>query len=111
MARIAAAGNDELTVEAARHLALWMAYEDTVRVADLKLRAGRFQRVRSEVKVADAQLLDIHEFLHPRLQEICDTLPAGLGRWLVAIGRAAAAGRALHPARAASCRPARCAAT
>jgi indolepyruvate ferredoxin oxidoreductase beta subunit len=86
MARIAAASNDALTVEAARHLALWMAYEDTVRVADLKLRAGRFQRVRSEVKVADAQLLDIHEFLHPRLQEICDTLPAGLGRWLAASG-------------------------
>ena len=73
-------------MEAARHLALWMSYEDTVRVADLKLRAGRFQRVRSEVKVADAQLLDIHEFLHPRLQEICDTLPAGLGRWLAQSG-------------------------
>jgi len=86
MARIAAAGSDELTVEAARHLALWMAYEDTVRVADLKLRAGRFQRVRSEVKVGDEQLLDIHEFLHPRLQEICDTLPAGLGRWLAQSG-------------------------
>lgn len=86
MARIAAARNDALTVEAARHLALWMAYEDTVRVADLKLRAGRFQRVRSEVKVGDAQLLDIHEFLHPRLQEICDTLPAGIGRWLAQSG-------------------------
>ena len=86
MARIAAAGDDALTVETARHLALWMAYEDTVRVADLKLRAGRFQRVRSEVKVGQAQLLDIHEFLHPRLQEICDTLPAGLGRWLAASG-------------------------
>jgi indolepyruvate ferredoxin oxidoreductase, beta subunit len=31
-------------------------------------------------------LLDIHEFLHPRLQEICDTLPAGLGRWLAQSG-------------------------
>ena len=56
-----------------------MSYEDTVRVADLKLRAKRFERVRSEVKVGDAQLLDINEFLHPRLQEICDTLPAGTG--------------------------------
>ena len=87
MARIAAAGSDELTIEAARHLALWMAYEDTVRVADLKLRAGRFQRVRSEVKAGEAQVLDISEFLHPRLQEICDTLPAGLGRWLAASSR------------------------
>jgi indolepyruvate ferredoxin oxidoreductase, beta subunit len=86
MAPIAAAAHDALTAETARHLALWMSYEDTVRVADLKVRAGRFQRVRSEVKVGGAQLLDIHEFLHPRLQEICDTLPAGLGRWLAQSG-------------------------
>jgi indolepyruvate ferredoxin oxidoreductase beta subunit len=86
MASIAAAGNHELTAETARHLALWMSYEDTVRVADLKVRASRFQRVRSEVKAGETQLLDIHEFLHPRLQEICDTLPAGLGRWLATSG-------------------------
>ena len=85
-AAIAAHGHDELTAETARHLALWMSYEDTVRVADLKLRAKRFERVRGEAKVGDAQVLDIHEFLHPRLQEICDTLPAGLGRWLALSG-------------------------
>lgn len=68
----------------ARHLALWMSYEDTIRVADLKTRATRFARVRSEVRADDGQLLDIHEFLHPRVEEIADTLPAGLGRWLLA---------------------------
>jgi len=26
----------------------------------------------------------IHEYMHPRLQEICETLPAGIGRWLMA---------------------------
>ncbi len=86
IATIGKAGHDELTAEVARHLALWMSYEDTVRVADLKVRATRFERVRSEVKVGDSQLLDINEFLHPRLQEICDTLPAGLGRWLMNSG-------------------------
>lgn len=69
-----------LTTEAARHLALWMSYEDTIRVADLKIRASRLARVRAEVKVADAQLLRITEYMHPRLQEICETLPASLGR-------------------------------
>ncbi len=79
-------GQAALTEDTARHLALWMSYEDTVRVADLKTRATRFERVHAEAKVADAQLLDIHEFLHPRLQEICDVLPAGLGRWLLHSG-------------------------
>jgi indolepyruvate ferredoxin oxidoreductase beta subunit len=82
IAAIAWHGDETVTGEVARHLALWMSYEDTVRVADLKVRATRFERVRAEVKVDAAQLLDIHEFMHPRLQEICDTLPAGLGRWL-----------------------------
>ncbi|MFC4297132.1 indolepyruvate oxidoreductase subunit beta family protein [Castellaniella hirudinis] len=68
--------------EAARHLALWMSYEDTIRVADLKIRGSRFERVRDEVRAGDAQVLDIAEFMHPRIEEICETLPAGLGRWL-----------------------------
>lgn len=74
----------ELMDETARHLALWMSYEDTVRVADLKTRRTRFSRVRAEVKLSKAQHLGINEFLHPRIEEIADTLPAGLGRWLMA---------------------------
>lgn len=70
----------ELSAEAARHLALWMSYEDTIRVADLKTRASRMTRVRTEVRAADEQLLSVTEFMHPRLQEICETLPASLGR-------------------------------
>jgi indolepyruvate ferredoxin oxidoreductase beta subunit len=76
-----------LLVETARHLALWMSYEDTVRVADLKTRRSRFERVAREVRVADGQLLEIGEFLHPRIEEIADTLPAGLGRALLASPR------------------------
>ncbi len=70
--------------ETARHLALWMSYEDTIRVADLKTRRSRFDRVAGEVKLGAAQQLDINEYMHPRLEEIADTLPAGLGRWLLA---------------------------
>ena len=39
-----------LTRETARFLALWMAFDDVVRVADLKCRASRFARVRREVR-------------------------------------------------------------
>jgi indolepyruvate ferredoxin oxidoreductase beta subunit len=89
LARIAdlpATGEPLLLQESARHLALWMSYEDTIRVAELKTRGTRFERVRGEVRVDDGQLLSIHEFMHPRLEEICDTLPAGLGRWLLGSG-------------------------
>jgi indolepyruvate ferredoxin oxidoreductase, beta subunit len=79
-------GSGRLIAETARELALGMAYEDTVRVAELKIRPSRFERVREEVQLADGQILEIAEFLHPRVQEIADTLPAGLGRWLLASG-------------------------
>lgn len=75
-------GTGALLRDTARHLALWMAYEDTVRVADLKTRASRFERVGAEVRLQPGQQIAIQEFMHPRIQEICDTLPAGLGRWL-----------------------------
>ncbi|MES2054968.1 MAG: indolepyruvate oxidoreductase subunit beta family protein [Pseudomonadota bacterium] len=73
-----------LTVEGARHLALWMSYEDTIRVADLKTRADRFARVRGEVRAAPDQLLGVTEFMHPRLREICEVLPAPIGRRILA---------------------------
>jgi indolepyruvate ferredoxin oxidoreductase beta subunit len=38
------------------------------------------------VQAADGQIIEIAEFLHPRVQEIADTLPAGLGRWLLNSG-------------------------
>ena len=75
-----------LACEVARHLALWMSYEDTIRVADLKTRDSRFARVRGEVRVASDQVLTINEYLHPRLQEVADTLPASVGRWLLRAG-------------------------
>ena len=67
----------------ARHLALWRSYEDTFRVAQLKTRSERFERVRSEAGVEQQQLMQIDEFLHPRPQEIADMLPARWGRYLM----------------------------
>jgi indolepyruvate ferredoxin oxidoreductase beta subunit len=81
-----ASGDAALLADAARHLALWMTYEDTIRVADLKTRGSRFERVIAEVRVQGDQLLAINEFMHPRLQEICETLPAAPGRWLARSG-------------------------
>jgi indolepyruvate ferredoxin oxidoreductase beta subunit len=60
----------------------WMSYEDTIRVAALKTRGTRFERVRGEVRAGDDQVLAIDEYLHPRVQEIAETLPAAFGRWI-----------------------------
>jgi indolepyruvate ferredoxin oxidoreductase beta subunit len=63
-----------------------MSYEDTARVAALKTRSSRFERVRGEARVQDGQVLAINEYMHPRVQEICETLPATIGRWLMRSG-------------------------
>ena len=86
VARLPANDDGRLLDEVARHLALWMSYEDTARVAALKTRATRFERVRGEAGVQADQLMAIDEYMHPRLQEICETLPGGLGRWLMNSG-------------------------
>ncbi len=76
-------GNYALTSETARQLALAMTYEDTIRVADLKIRASRFKRVEQEVGLKDGQILEVREYLHPRVQEIAETVPAPLGRFIL----------------------------
>ena len=74
-----AARQHTLLIETARGLALWMSYEDTARVADLKTRAARFARVRAEVGADNGQLMRIVDYLSPRVEEICGSLPSWLG--------------------------------
>jgi indolepyruvate ferredoxin oxidoreductase, beta subunit len=72
-----------LTAAVARGLALWMSFEDTIRVADLKIRAARAKRVLQEVRPSPGQLVQVTEFMKPRVEEICGTLPVGLGTWIL----------------------------
>lgn len=67
--------------EFARHLALRLSVEDVIRVAQLKLRASRLERVRVEARAAAAEIVDVTEFLKPGPEEILGLLPPGLGRW------------------------------
>ncbi len=76
-------GDAQLTVEGARFTALWMTYEDTIRVAFHKVRARRFARVNKEAQVTEDQIMQVHEYLHPQMEEISDTLPTPLGRWFL----------------------------
>lgn len=76
-------GSNKLTTEAARYTGLWMTYEDTIRVAFHKTRERRIRRVGDEASISDDQVLKVHEFLHPQIEEITDTLPTALGRWML----------------------------
>ena len=76
-----------LTTEVARQLALQMCYEDTLRVADLKTRHDRSRRVRDQLGAAGGQPAHVVEYFHPRVEEVCDTLPAGLGKYVVSSPR------------------------
>ena len=70
----------KLTAETARYLALWMSFEDLIRVADLKTRKSRFARVRDEVRARPDEPIHIIEFLKPGLDEICGMLPPAMAR-------------------------------
>lgn len=70
------------TVQAAKHLANAMTYDDVIRVADLKTRSTRRARIEMEVGVGEDQILQTTEFMHPRMEEVAGMLPARLGRWL-----------------------------
>lgn len=71
-----------LTREAAKYIANAMAYDDVIRVADLKTRAARFGRIGREMGAGDQHLLALTEFFHPRAEEIVGLMPAPMGaRW------------------------------
>jgi len=84
--RLEAFADPTLKREVARALAVWMSYEDVMRVAQQKVRASRMATVRTEVNARPDQILHVTEYMHPRWQELCDTLPAGLGRRLAREG-------------------------
>lgn len=72
-----------LAAEVARHLALWMAYEDIIRVADLKTRASRFARVRREVGAKPGEPVVVIDYLKPGVEEFASVLPHALGKRLL----------------------------
>lgn len=68
----------------AKYLAQAMCYDDTIRVADLKTRGSRFDRVREHARPRGGAVLEITEYMHPRGHEVCGMLPTRLGRWVAA---------------------------
>ncbi len=72
-----------VTAEATRWLALWMAFDDIIRVADLKSRASRWDRVTQEVKAKEGDVLKVYDHFKPGVPELAALLPQGLANRLL----------------------------
>lgn len=85
LAALSVSTNDAQVVnEAARWLALWMAFDDIVRVADLKSRENRYQRVRGEVNANADDVVRIYDHFKPGVPEFAGLLPASLANPMLA---------------------------
>ncbi|HTY67902.1 MAG TPA: indolepyruvate oxidoreductase subunit beta family protein [Alphaproteobacteria bacterium] len=79
-----ARGDGAVVRETGRHLALWMAYEDVIRVAQIKTRGVRLEGVRRGAGAKGEQPVIVTEFLKPGVDELSSILPPSLGRRLIA---------------------------
>lgn len=82
---VAKLGDDALTNETARHLALRMSFEDVIRVAQLKLKPERFAAIEREQRVKPGQPYTVAEFLKPGVEEIASLLPPAMARRVIAL--------------------------
>ena len=71
------------TRETARFLALWMAFDDVVRVADLKSRQTRSRRVLDEVRAGPDDLVRVFDHFKPGVPEFAGLLRQPIARRLL----------------------------
>jgi indolepyruvate ferredoxin oxidoreductase beta subunit len=65
-----------------------MAFDDIIRVADLKSRASRWTRVTQEVKAKQGDVLKVYDHFKPGVPELAALLPLGLANRLLRWDRA-----------------------
>jgi indolepyruvate ferredoxin oxidoreductase beta subunit len=81
-------GADANLVEAyAQHLSNWMTYEDGARVAQLKTRPERFERIKQEFGVTGDQRFVVTDYLVPDMEQILGGLPKPIANLAEKIGR------------------------
>jgi indolepyruvate ferredoxin oxidoreductase beta subunit len=76
-----------IRTELSRWVALWMAFDDIVRVAALKLADSRQERVRREAGAGDDEVLKVFDHFKPGVPEFAALLPGGLATRLQAWDR------------------------
>ncbi len=87
----------KLLAALARHMALRMSYEDTHRVAELKLRSARMARVTAEAKARPGDIVDVAEYMKPGPEEIFGMLPRAVGAKLMALSERRGWGKLSFP--------------
>jgi indolepyruvate ferredoxin oxidoreductase beta subunit len=85
-----------LTSTYARNLATLMTYEDAARVAQLKIRQARFDRIKSERGIRPDQVYRLHDYLKPDAYEIYGLFPARLVDLVLPLFRKVFGGRQWH---------------
>jgi len=80
-------GDGSLTRETARYLALWMCFDDLIRVAQVKISAARVAEVRAEVQARPGEIVHVIEFLKPGIDEFASILPESLAQRVLAWAR------------------------
>ncbi len=73
--------------EAVRQLALWMCFEDVIRVADLKTRRSRYARVASEAQAQSGDIVRVTEHFKPGIDEVAAVLPRSMGEGLMKLAQ------------------------
>ena len=79
------AATPALLASVARHMALRMSYEDTHRVAQLKLSAARMAQVHADARARPGDIVDVAEYMKPGPEEIAGMLPRRMGERLLAL--------------------------
>jgi indolepyruvate ferredoxin oxidoreductase beta subunit len=69
------------TSAVAEQLVNAMCYADVIHVAANKTQAQRLNSIRTEKNIQATEVMQINEYLHPRVEEICGLMPTRLGRW------------------------------
>jgi indolepyruvate ferredoxin oxidoreductase beta subunit len=75
--------NNELLPETARYLALRMSFDDLIKVAYLKTRRTRFERVYKEASVEPGSVVIITEYFKPGLEEFCGFLAPSIAEPII----------------------------
>jgi indolepyruvate ferredoxin oxidoreductase, beta subunit len=76
-----------LTLTYARNLATMMTYEDAARVAQLKIRQERFERIKAERELRPDQVYVLRDYLKPDAYEVYGLFPAPLVQLLLPLCR------------------------
>lgn len=72
-------GEYRLSYQIARYLAIGMAYDDLIFVADQKTRTERFKEVYDQIEANEDDIVHTLDYLHPSFPEFYGFLPKNMG--------------------------------